>query len=183
MDFPRNDKNGNPIAQIRMVILKMAEINSARADAERFARKVVGAESVDASSEAYRAIFNDDMDVQLLFRACRRMDDVNTSFFPSPTEMRNHLTPDELGIMIRAYLLIQAERGPIVSQFDQKDFDAWIARLKEGGNSSPLASLSSDALKALVKHLVFHQPSYATGTPSPGSPQAEETDASFQTEG
>ncbi len=184
VDFPRLNPDGSVIGQVRIQVLTQAEVTAATGNAEKFARKVM-AEALPKADEAasgYEAIYQNDLNVQLLFLACKRVDDPKVSFFPSPAEMRNHMTPDEIGALVRAYVIIQAERGPMVSQMSERDMDAWIAKLKEGGNSAPLASLSLDALRALVKHLVSAHQSSPTDSSSPGSQAAETADVSFSKE-
>ena len=187
VDFPRKDDEGNPIAQVLMRVLTQAEVTSATANAERFARQVMAGSipKADEAASGYEAIYQNDLNVQLVYLSARQVDDQTKPFFPSQAEMRTHLTPDEIGALVRAYVIVQAERGPMVSQMTDGDFDAWVAKLKEGGNSAPLASLSLDALRALVKHLVSALPRSQMDSSLPGTPSQESaaSDPSFDAEG
>lgn len=175
VDFPRTDPSGSSIAQIALRVLTQQERMVAVAESEAYAKRVLK-EIVPRKGEdnrGYQDVYNNELSVQILYRAARRVDDEQWPFFPSPTAMRDKLTGDEIGVLMSTYLLVQTEIGPIVNSLEPEEVDQWIQRLVEGGSANPLGLLSSDGLADLVMHLASRLYSSLTATSSSGSPADE----------
>ena len=151
VDFPRMNDKGEPVAQMSMQVLTQEEQITTAIEAERFARKhIKDMPKSDEPRRGYDDVYNNQAACELLFRACRRIDDLAMPFFPSPSEIRQKLTPDEVGVLFRSYLIVQTEVGPILASMSEDEVTAIIKRLQEGGSAFPLAFLSPDSQIALV---------------------------------
>jgi hypothetical protein len=184
VDYPRIDPITNqPIGKVTIRVLSQAEQMSAAAAAEKYTvdllKRKVGS---DERSDGYTTIYNNECSVQLLFRAVYRAKQVDSTtwepdalpFFPSPDSIRgndagNGLTQDEIGALIRMYLIVQRELGPIVSRMGKGEMEEWVKRLVEGGSVHPLALLDSEAVNDLVMHMASLLYPYLTDTTLSGS--------------
>ena len=174
VDFPRMNDKGEPVAQISMQVLTQEEQITASIESERFSRKHI--KDMPKSSEPHRGYddtYNNQAACEILFRACRRVDDMTLPFFPSPSAIRQNLTPDEVGVLVRSYYIVQDEVGPIIAKMSSEETEAWIMRLKEGASGVPLAYLSPEAATQLVLSLVSRVGLSATPTSSHGTPSEE----------
>jgi hypothetical protein len=172
VDFPKTDPvTGKPVAQVLMQILTQGELIAAAAETETNTKKLLKETQIkrDDQSLGYENVYANESSIQVLFRACKRPGASQWPFFPSPTAMRDKLTQDEVAVLMREYLIVQGELGPIVASMDQGDVDAWVARLGEGGSAFPLALLSSDGVNSLVMHMVSRLYTSPTDTSLPGS--------------
>lgn len=181
VEFPRKDPNtGEAIGQVVLQILSQQEQMAACIAAERFARDLLK-EYAKKGEEGlgYDNVYNNAAAVEVLYRATLSASSFDEGekrpFFPSPKDMREKLSPDEIGILMAAYLRFQSESGPIVSQMTEEEMEAWVKRLAEGGSAFPLYRCSSDAVTELVMRMASRLYSYWTATSSPGSPQEEST--------
>jgi hypothetical protein len=176
VDFPRmHPTTGEPIGQVSMAVLFQGEAIDAAAQAEKFTRATLKAaldENVrkDEASAGYDDIYNNASVDEVLFRAVRRLDDVNSLFFPSPASVRQKLAQDEVAVLFREYLIVKAELGPMVSEMGPGEMKAWVEKLVEGGSAFPLARLSSDGLNDLVKAMALQLHAFWTATSSSGWP-------------
>lgn len=168
-DHPRE-----PICELEMVVLNQAEVQQSVAMAEARTKKVLGAQKRDeAPSRGYDDLRNLYSNIELLFRACRKAEDINRPFFGAKEHIELHLTPDEIGVLVNTYCHVQAELGPIVASLTSDEANAWIDRLAEGGSAFPLDSLSWGALMTLVATLARRCVISRMGTSSHGAPPAE----------
>lgn len=184
VDLPRVKPGTTEAAgQVLMRVLTQTELIQAAAEAEDFTRKAM--KEVPKAVEAnigYENIYNNASSVEILYRACRRVDNPEWPFFPTPRAMRDALTQDEIGVLMRSYLILQAELGPIVAHMSEGEVDAWIRRLVEGGSTLPLSVLSSEGVSDLVMHMASRLYTSPTDTSSPGSqPDASTTSADEET--
>lgn len=177
VDFPRKDPiTGEPMATLVMQVLTQEEWMSCAADAEKFTRELLkNAPKNDEARRGYDSVYDNAASLEILFRACRREKDPKIHFFPSVSAIRKALSADEVGVLMRHYLTAQLELGPIIARLDEKEVDAWVERLAEGGSSVPLDLLSLDELKTLALTLALRLHSSSTAISSPGSPPAEST--------
>jgi|SRR5215210_7474121 len=177
VDFPRRDPgSGEPMGKVALQVLTQEEQMTCAAAAEAFTRKIIKeAPRQDEAKRGYDDVYNNAAAVEVLFRACRRTEDVTRPFFPAPAEIRKHLTADEVGVLMTNYFTVQTELGPIVAHLSSEEVDAWITRLVEGGSAYPLDLLSSDVLRTLVVGMASQLRAYATATSSPGSEPDEST--------
>lgn len=173
VDFPRKDPiTGDPAAKIRMQVLSQAECMASSAEAEAHTRKMLKDQPKSTDmSRGYEDIFNNETSTQLLFRACRRdEEDGKWPFFPSPAHIRNNLTSDEVSVLVREYIILQVEVGPVIAGMTEDEVDLWVTRLVEAGDALPLASFSWAGLTTLAKHMASRLYPYLTDTSSPTSP-------------
>jgi len=171
VDFPRLGENGEPVAQMVIQVLTQEEQITTSIEAERFTRKhIKDMPKQDEPRRGYDDTYNNQAACEILFRACRRMDDLSMPFFPSPSAIRQKLTADEIGVLFRGYLIIRGEVGPILAEMSEEEVTAFIKRLQEGGSAFPLAFLSPEQLIALVLSMAKRLSPSATVSSSPGSP-------------
>lgn len=141
----------------------------AAAEAEAYARKRLKEIPKDGEArQGYEDLYRNAAAVEVLWRACRRLDDLKKPFFPTPHQLRS-LTVDEIGVLLQDYFVTQSELGPIIAKMSEDDVSMWIARLKEGAAEIPFARLSLDGQIDLVNSLVRRIVSLEMGTISSGS--------------
>lgn len=169
VDFPRLDEHGKPICQIGIWVLTQEEQMAAAAQAEAFTRKLIKDAPKDQHNDGYSNVYNNAASVEVLFRACRRHDNMKLPFFPASSGVRK-LSIDEVAVLMDLYFRVQYETGPIFARMDEQEVDAWIKRLAEGGSAFPLSSLSSDGVKNLALSLACRLHTSSTDTCSAGSP-------------
>lgn len=177
VDFPRIDPaTKESVGQIAMWPLTQEEQMVASAEAEKFARKAMKELSEEKLRESfgYETIYSNEASIQVLFRACRRPDNLTWPAFTNPKDMRQKLTADEVGALFRHYLTVQIELGPIVVHLSQDEMEAWIKRLEEGGSVYPFDLLGSETRIALLRFMVHRTYNSLMGISSPGLPQSEE---------
>lgn len=179
VDFPRNGADGKPIGQLRIQVLTQEEQLLCSAEAERFTKKAIkDLPKTDEAQLGYQNVYNNSAAVEVLFHACRRVDDPKEPFFPSREALKKYLTPDEVGILMMHYYTTQSELGPIVAHLSKEEVDAWVEKLAEGGSRYPLDLLSSEALKDLAFSLACRIHNSAMATSSHGSlPEKEQNEA------
>ena len=170
-DHPRE-----PICELAIWVLTQGEVQSAVAAAEARTRKVLGAPKRDeGQSRGYDELRNLHSNVELLFRACRKADDVRRPFFPAREHIDQHLSADEIGVLVNLYCHVQAELGPIVGHLTEGETLALIDRLKEGGSAYPLDSLSWGVLMTLVATMARLLLTSQMASSSPGTPPDRST--------
>lgn len=179
VDVPRKDPSGNMPLQVHMQVLTQQERMVAVAAAEKFAQRALRSASKDEesflprknqSSQGYEDLYTNELSLQLLFRACRQVNQPRSPWFPTADAMRKELTGDEIGVLTSTYHLVQAEVGPIVTSMDEGELDEWIELLAQGAGTVPLGRLSSGALIELVMRLVSRLSTSSTATGSSGEP-------------
>jgi hypothetical protein len=171
VDFPRKGPDGEPLCKVAIMLLSQDEQILASAETERFTKKAIKElPKSDEPARGYHDVYNNRGAVEVLYRAVRVPGELTKPFFPSPDEIQRALTPDEVGTLFRAYLIVQAELGPVISRMDKDETDAWVRKLREAGSRSPLASLSWEALSELVFSLASQTESSATSSTSLGEP-------------
>lgn len=191
VDFPRQwPGTEESIGQICIQVLTQNEQTVAAAEAEKATQRLLGDRPVSERGEGYDTVYKNACAVELLFRACKRAEDPTLPFFPSPNAMREHLTANEVAVLMNGYLLLQDELGPIVSRMSNEEVDAWVKRLVEAGSSAPLATLSWGAITVLASSMAYQLASLQTDTSSAGSPppsgseeSAEPSDESSESTG
>lgn len=185
LDYPRVDPvTGQAIGKIAMRVLSQAELMSCAAAAEKYTTDILKkTQRREEYSKAYEDIYANESTVQILFRSVYRAKKVDSTtwelgtlpFFPSPDAIRGNegsegLTQDEIGVLLRSYLIVQRELGPIISKMTVEEMEAWVSVLAKGGSTLPLARLTSEARDDLVMLMASRLVSYMTDTSSSGSP-------------
>lgn len=169
-DFPRKGADGKTIGQFRIWVLTQNEQLQAGIAAERLVRSAFDVAKREEAGAGYQNAYENAAAVELLFRACRKIDDVAQPLFPSPKDIRAALTVDEVAVLMNSYLETTATLGPILANLSAEDTEAWIDRLVEGGSASPLPFFSPGAVQRLLTSMVGRLRRSSTGTSSSGSP-------------
>lgn len=159
-----------PIGEVPIWPLTHGELIESNAAAEQRMRTLFKDENKkDEVNLGYQHSFANELAVQHLWRACRDPDDLNKPAFPSPKAMSIQFTGDEIGVLYNHYLTVQSEVGPITAYMSDEEYEAWVRRIAEAGNSDPFDSLSWDLQRTLVVSMASQLASYWTDTSSVGS--------------
>ena len=122
---------------------------------------------------AFRSIYDDEVTIRVLWRACRDPNDptLRKNVFPGPKPMREVLTLDQIGVLAHADMRVERLLSPIRFIMDKEEMDGLLLRLREGGReSAPLDYLSSELLRELLMHSVSNPLPSPTPSGSPGAP-------------
>ena len=178
VDFPRRALDGRAVAQIAMVVLTSQETQTATLATEKWVRKAMkDASSLpgrDERSEGYPTLFENRASVEILFRCCKRADDISRPFFPAPDAIASKLSPDETAVLMKEYSMVRMRKGPIVAHMTDDEFNAWVEMLSKGGSLYPLAVLSSGLTAELLQRMAVELTSLRMASSSPGT-QSEST--------
>ncbi len=170
--FPGTD---TPVGQVAIWPLSQEEQMAVNAEADRFTKKLLqDPQKRDEANLGYQHTFANEVAVQILSRVCRDANDLTKPAFPSPKQMRQHLTADEVGVMFQQYLTVQLELGPIVAEMSDKEMEGWVKRIASGGSAFPFDSLSWEMQQKLVLFMASRLASYWTDTSSVGSQPEEQ---------
>jgi hypothetical protein len=179
VDFPRKDPTtGQPIGKMLMRPLTQGEIIQAQSAALLFAKKMVKENADLAAAIENSPVYQNACACEILFLACRRIDNANLPVFPTAESVRDPsvgLTNDECAVLMNEYEFVQLQLGPIAAYLTGDQREAFIKRLEEGGSALPLASLSLAQWTELTMHLVSQLAKSRTLSGSAGTPQEEPT--------
>lgn len=148
--LPRLDKSGEPVGHVIMVILTAEEnmlVKKAGGDRLRAWYKDQKKSELDLEVSS---VFNDLTSMEILYRVCRRIDDIDKTFFPSAKSIEKVLTLDEIALLLNHYYTMMYKYGPRLDTMTEEQQVLWIKRITEDASVSPsflLNSLSSEALK------------------------------------
>lgn len=175
VDLPRKDPaTGEPVGRVRMVPLTQEEMIAAAAESERRARKILadGMPRKDDAQLGYEDVYNNIAACEILFRACRDVDDetLKRSAFKTPHEISRAFTNDEIGVLHHNYLTVKQEVGPIIAHMSEDELETWIELLAKGGSAFPLDRCSWGTIQTLVSSLASLVVALRTATSSAGSP-------------
>lgn len=184
--FPRfKPGTREPIAEVAMVVLTQADCIAGLAAADRETRKLLGdavatknaklaaahPEAAGAATQGAIDIYRNASSIEVLWRACRNPQNLDKPFFPTREAIGRHLTTDEIGVLMNAYLETQVDLGPVVSRMSEEEVEVWIDQLTKGGTAAGiLPFLSSETLRTLVRALAARLSPSPTDNSSPGSP-------------
>lgn len=177
VDFPRKGPDGATVGQIAIVTLTQGESMSATNSTERVVKKLMKEEGgavpgSNEKSEGYTTLFENRAAIEVLFRACKKPDDLDKPFFPTIEAIAKHLTVDEIGVLMNLYNIVREEIGPIVSRMSEEEMDAWIDRLVQGGRAAdPLALLTLAARTDLLIYMADQCSRSQTDSSSHTTPQ------------
>lgn len=176
----RKGEDGKPLGEFVMQVLTDYETTCAIGDAERFVRDLLkrandgdSAAAKEVNQEAWRDAYESAMTVELLFRACRKQEDVRHHLFRSPADIREYLTRDEIAELAGHYDRIQYTHGPLFRFLTDEEVDWWIDTLARGAEAIPFGQLSRGQLVQLIVSLGSRLSSLQTGTSSPGPGSAD----------
>lgn len=168
----RCGSDGKPAGEFRMQVLKQREVDQCKVDAERYVRHMVGESSKEFSSEAWRDMYQDALCSELLYHACRHVDDAEKRLFGSPDDIRE-LTADEVVSLYNSYEQIQFRFGPLFRLLTDEQIEWWIEALSRGAESIPFGQLSHGQLVQLIVSLGVRLQSSTTGRSSLGSASSD----------
>lgn len=178
VDLPRkNHETGEPVSQVAMVVLTQEEMINAASEAEKLARKKLG-EGLPKKEEyslGYDDVYQNIAACEVLFRACRSVEDITKKAFKTPHEIMQSLSNDEIAVLHHHYLTVKYELGPIVAEMSVEEMETWIRVLGEGGSTFPLDTLSWGVLRTLVVSMAKRLHPSLTDKSSAGSPPDEST--------
>lgn len=185
VDYPRLNSDGQPIGQIRILLLRQEDHDRARAEAQHYVLsmlKSVGDKSMRDTmyaSEGMMQILGDATARSLLARACRTVEPIPGTekkprygnVFPDGAALKR-FPATEIARLFNLYLMVQHKFGGIEAQIEDEDVESWVQLLVEGGETYPLERLPLETLAELCLRLAIRlQDHPAKGSPpSSGSP-------------
>lgn len=166
--FPGTD---TPVGEVLVWPLTQEEQMAANAAADRFTKELLkDPQKKDEANLGYIHTYQNEVAVQVLYRACRDPKNIERPAFPSPTLMRQNFSTDEIGVLFASFCTAQAELGPIRATMTKEESEALILRLVEGGSAFPFDSLSWEAQRSLVLSLASQLVACWTAMSSAGLP-------------
>lgn len=170
IDFPRRDRQGNPVGKVRIQVLTMDDHNRARIVAQQVLKRsaadygIPNMDKADMDSPAVREVLGDLVAHELLCMAClsdkatfeetEEKAAVYGRIFRTAEDLRSRLTADETLVLFNAYMLVQHKYGPFERTLNEDgDLEAWVQRLEEGGSAFPLLALSLPDLVGLTSSM------------------------------
>ena len=180
VDFPRFDAvTTESIGRLVIWPLSQNEQMACNAEADKFAKRLLkDAQRREDQNLGYDAIYANEVAVQILFRACRDVEDPKRPLFPTPVELREKLTADEVGALFALYCAVQAELGPIIGWMTDQEMEEWVTALVEGSAHVPFSLFSLDAQLRLVNFMASRVVKLRTASSSAGSQPLEESESS-----
>ncbi len=175
--FPRKKEDGTPVCEVSMWVMTQHEKMSASAATEKWTREQLK-DSLAKSNEARRGyddLYSNRACVEILFRCCRHPADLTKPFFRTQKDIGEHLTQDEVAVLFNAYMRLEHELGPIVTELTDAEMEMWLLSLATGGATVPLDSLSWGARTQLMSFLARRALNSSTDTSSPSTPQSDDS--------
>lgn len=161
IDFPRRDPyTREPIGQIRVQVLNMAEYDEARIKAQQWIteKRRIGKELLEGV--AMKEVLGDRVAKELLCLACLSVEPIKGSEQTGfPKYLRHFRTADDVDVLRADELealwmtlqMVQRKYGPYEGNLDSPDqVTAWMRRLVEGGSALPLGALGWHLLVELT---------------------------------
>ena len=90
-------------------------------------------------------------------------------------DIGEHLTQDEVAVLFNAYMRLEHELGPIVTELTDAEMEMWLLSLATGGATVPLDSLSWGARTQLMSFLARRALSSSMDTSSPTTPPDDDS--------
>lgn len=147
-------------AMVAVQILTQEEVQLSTIDAENYTKKAMKSASNSLAktevNTGYESMYENRSMIEILSRACRQAVptvDLKKPFFPNTAAMAKHITTDQLTVLFNQYLTIQHELGPITSNMEQYELDAWVEKLAEGGSTHFLGMLTLAAQNQLILYM------------------------------
>lgn len=160
--FPR-EENGQPIGYIAMTPLSQKEEIECNEYLDVELRANLKKKGLDVPkdgehAESFHNVYTMKQSVEVLFRACRHPDDVNKKLFSTKEQISQYLSKTEIAVLVKQYLMVQHELGPVIAKMSKTELDALIDKL--AGIDNPEAfflitsCLSWEAMNELLMRLV-----------------------------
>lgn len=141
---------GNPLPKLAMRVATKAEQDRAVIGAHRYVEELATGARVDAKvATEDRDIITDAKTCFILFEVCRDAQDPKYPAFPGPKWMVEHLSADELGVLLNLY-------GEVLRKTGTYDFDLGPEALLTLGQALA-ATATSDAPNALLARYTREQ--------------------------
>lgn len=155
IDYPRFDDLRQPVARVHIRLLTVAEQDRALADARLYVERLLAHSKKDSAVDWRPEELEHNARVtEILAVACREPDDPSKPFFDSGVmEIREHCTPEEIGILINAYAKL-ASYNPRLGDMADEDIEAFLRVVKEGTLQDPFSFCSRDQLETLITYCV-----------------------------
>lgn len=156
VDFPRKRRDGNPVDQLRIMVIPQYQHDVAREAAARaMERRKWRPEQLQ--NELLAEVQGDLTAKEILALACHEVEPIpgseNDPKYPrifANGEQVGHLTADEIEVLFTQYLMVKAKYGPYIRDLSEDELNEWIRVLGDGGGTAfPLASFSSEDLVRL----------------------------------
>lgn len=124
-----------PLGKVRLRVATKAEQDRAVIAAHRYAEEIGKGGTAAISDDD---ILRDAKTAFILHDVCRQADDPKYPAFLGPKWMMDHLSVDEIGVLLNHYNEVLAKSGPVVSDFSDATVDALASVLAEhAGNNLP----------------------------------------------
>ena len=150
MDFPLQNKDGKPVARVKLVLLAQGEEDLAFANARKYVGRVTsGEENVDWKPEE---IEHNARASEILAIACRKVD--GSAFFEHGVIDTRCFPTDVLGPLMLAYANLKEDAWPALKTIDDREVDALITIIAEGALDYPFALFSRTKLETFCDLLV-----------------------------
>jgi hypothetical protein len=141
---------GKPILTIKVRVATKGEQDRAVLGAHKYVEELAKDARVDAKVAAEdRDILSDAKTCFILFEVCRDAEDPNYPAFPGPRWMIDHLSTDEIGVLLNCYTEVLRATGTI-------DFDLSTERV-EALSQALAATADSDAPNAYLARYTREQ--------------------------
>jgi hypothetical protein len=155
VDYPRLDDAGLPVAKVHVRLLTIAEQDMALANARLYVERLLATSRKDQALDwRPEELEHNARITEMLAVACREPDDPSKPFFSSgPMEIREHTTPEEIGILANVYVKL-ANRNPRLGDMTDEEIEAFLRVVKEGTLEHPFSYCSREALEILITYCV-----------------------------
>jgi hypothetical protein len=160
VDYPRKFPAGHPkagqtVGQVAIRPLTQEEQFNAAKNADKFAREHMGERPKNGEvTGSYFDVYNNSLAMWMVCYGCRDPKNLDYAIFPTPSILMKVLTQDELAVLFRLQLQVQADIGPIIANLTPAEIEVWISTLQEGADGSFLGFLSSDEVDRLTMYAV-----------------------------
>lgn len=155
VEYPRLDDVGQPVAKVYLRLLTIAEQDKALANARLYVERLLASgKKENALDWRPEELEHNARITELLSVACREPDDPSKPFFQGGVlEMREHCTPEEIGILSNLYGKL-ASHNPRLGDMTDEDIEVFLRVIKEGTLEHPFSYCSREQLEVLLTYCV-----------------------------
>ncbi len=173
VDFPVND--GEETLKMKVIELTAEEATVCEMDAEKKVKELFKGNlpQKGEQSNSYDSMYNKYNSANMLYRACRNVNDSKIKIFPTPDAVLKYCSVDQMGVLMNNYYDLMATKGCIKAISDPEELEITMQRLIEDGTNARflLLSCSLEFLKDLIMHLVSQLSNQPTDNSSVILPQ------------
>lgn len=164
--FPRNGRDGKPLAHLQIRLLTQAEEDLCFANARRYVAQLTEGEG-DIKWKPEELEHNARAS-EILAVACRKADDATKPFFEHGVVDTRQFVTDELGQLMLVYARVKEDRWPALNSMSADEFNKWVDIVAEGAVDYPFSFFSRTKLETfcdlLATSLVDARALFATGS-------------------